>query len=606
MVKLRKNYKIRFLRMPHNSRFWELAKFHPVFLIVMFLMLMRERFFAQIEGTQFRISDSPIFPQLLTIMSDTQAFPFFSRGHILRMLECHGATLHLVRALCLPNLLINKKTKHMFMRLILGRVVSGIASNPVVVSCFEKCSRALLTYPVCVPQSPLCVEISDQNVIFKLKTIWQVLSLCTVLPEAAEAIMDIHIDSLFLFQRRTYTKLYMIIVFRRLFEKRNKVFLTVCNYYHLIRLFQKQRRSSESLDKLEKEYDLKLQPLIESHDYEVYCHHLSYLLTVLRETKHEGMNILIASVLVLESFIREMRVSQHTHDHQRDSAVSDFVGLSNLLQQENQKDLLEMLKVDQRPPKRKTLCFEVSSPVHSFPYQLFQSLRTAYFLIIPPNLIEFMQNNRLSIFDRVNKLHSQWSHLMVIIFNFAEWLQSDYPQRHFIFDCISFKIETGKKKHADLARFLDLQKFQSEELRGFHRLFKLFRKFSHPSMKCSDPTERTLLSFFKLIHMVFSNKKLLMMFQAFLKNLTEIPRSDFLYVWDSFLQALSEVPEFCPIIQKIGYWRAKNCWKCGVFLDSDNDIGICLRCIVSHEDHAGGDSSDEEYYERSCPRKWYY
>jgi hypothetical protein len=32
------------------------------------------------------------------------------------------------------------------------------------------CSRALLTYPMCVPQSPLSVEISDEDVSLNLKT----------------------------------------------------------------------------------------------------------------------------------------------------------------------------------------------------------------------------------------------------------------------------------------------------------------------------------------------------------------------------------------------------------------------------------------------------
>lgn len=102
-----------------NRIIWELTKFDPVFVILMFLMLMREHFFAMIGGTHFRISGSPIVLQLLTIMSDTRTFPFFNRNHILQMLTMYGATLHLVRALCCPKSFIQPKTKHMFMRLIL-------------------------------------------------------------------------------------------------------------------------------------------------------------------------------------------------------------------------------------------------------------------------------------------------------------------------------------------------------------------------------------------------------------------------------------------------------------------------------------------------------
>lgn len=592
MVKRQKNYKIRFLRMPPKSpRIWDLAiKFHPEFIMVMFLMMMHERFFALIEGRHFHRSISvfsPIFSQHLTIMSDTQAFPFFSRGHLLRMLACHGATLNLVCALCCPQ----PNKMRIFMRLILGRVVSGITLYPVVVSCFEVCSKALLKYPLSVPQSPLRVEISDEDLIFELETIWQVLSLCTVLPEAAKAVMEIDIGSLSPFQKRTYAKLYMIIVFRRLFEKRNRVFLTVCNYYHLSELFRKQKRSFGSLSKLKEKYDCELQPLIESHDYEVYCYHLNYLLALLPK-KHEGMPLLYASFVVLDRFLCEMRVSQDTHESERDSDVSDLVGLSKLLQQNTKEVLLKMLKKDPRPPERETMCFDVSPPVNSFPYlPLFKSLQNAYFLFFPPVLIDFMKDNRLVICVRANKLHSRWGHLIVLVSEFCAWLQSDHPQRHFIFDCVSFMFETGTKKHEGLAKFLDLGKFQCKEMRGFDCLFEIFRDFSHPSMKCSDPTERTLLSFFKLIHMVFSNKRLMIMFQDFLKTFTEIPPRNFVSIWDSFfsfLQELSEVPEFFPITRKICYSRSKNCWRCGVFFDSDNDDGVCGRC-----DDDDGWSSEE-------------
>ena len=164
-------------------------------------MLMHERFLTQIGGRHFHpiISVSPILHQLLTIMSDTQAFPFFSRGHLLQMLTCHGTT-H-----------VNRNTNRRIMHLILGRIVYKIASTPMVVSCFERCSIALRTYPDSIPRSPLYVEISDEN-IFEEKTIWQILSLCTILPEA-KAILDISSEYLFPIQMKTYDKLYMITIF---------------------------------------------------------------------------------------------------------------------------------------------------------------------------------------------------------------------------------------------------------------------------------------------------------------------------------------------------------------------------------------------------------
>jgi hypothetical protein len=80
--------------LPVNYHIWELTKFSQEFILVMFVMLMHDRFLAKFTGRHFRqsIMESEVLPQLLTIMSDTRAFRFFSRADILRMLTFHGST----------------------------------------------------------------------------------------------------------------------------------------------------------------------------------------------------------------------------------------------------------------------------------------------------------------------------------------------------------------------------------------------------------------------------------------------------------------------------------------------------------------------------------
>jgi hypothetical protein len=576
--------------MPLTSRIWELARFHPDFIWVMFLIMMYERFVAQFGGKYFcpSISVSHIFPQLLTIMWDTRAFPFFSRADILEMLTSHGTTLHLVRALCGPLPIDNWR----IMRLILRRVLSRIEFKPIVGSCFEMCSRAILTYSLCVPQSPFCVEISDENVVFDIQgNIWMIFSLITTLPDA-KAILDISSDDLSDVQMRTYVKLYMIIVFRHLFQRRNKVLLLVCKYYHLNNLYEDQNRTPIFFRMLEKEIKHKLELLLNSHDYKVYFYYLCNLNAILRKTWVGKMNLLIASCYVLKRFVHEMSMF-HFDDHERKSEISDFVGFSLLLEQEDQKKLLEMLKVDPRPPNRGTLSFCVSPPKQSSHEWLFPVLQTANRLILPPKLMECLKEYGSAILDPWSSGRGTPARILEVVFGFAKWLQSYHPHQNIIFEYVSFTKQTGAAKNANLARILDLLNFTSDCWREFHALFEKFRKYSHPIMECFDPTERTLHRFFKIIHMVFSNDSFLRITREFLNNEflntlpipIECPPRNFNPVWFSFLDSLHSVwfsfldslskDSKCSLIFKVCDFRDPYCFRCGVFLGFENKRSIC-------------------------------
>jgi hypothetical protein len=548
-----------------NHHSWELARFQPDFILVMFLMLMHDRFLGQIGARQFhpRISVSQIVQSLMIIMSDTQALPFFSRGHLLQMLSCHGVTLHLVPALC-------GRTRHyrIMMHRILGRMVSRIASNPVIVECFERCASALLAYPTCVPRIPLCVEISDTDVIFKLKTIWQMLSLCTILPEG-KAILEISRNSLCDFQMRTYKKLYMMILFRDMFKTRNEVFLLFCEYYHSVSKLRKQRESDECSLTLKKSVEAQLQLQMGSHDFDVYCNFLDNFSSIFPEILKKTDNLFDSSLFILENFFQEMRATQITKPFQiylEANTVSTFFGYSVLLQQENKKEVLEMLLNDQTPSERKTLHFCASPPVYYSPasfWFLFQLLQNANCLILPPELMECLD---MIIYEArqypFGEIKNQFLYLMVLVFGFAKWSQSDhFHLRQFILDCVSYMKSTRTTEHGDLARFLHLQKFQSRRLRDpFYDLFKIYQKFAHPSMGCSEPTEQTLLCFFNQMHMVFSNQQFLRIIQEFLKTFEDKNnvRSESSICHD-FLEKLVNTPEFHSMIQGIGYFRRNTC-----------------------------------------------
>jgi hypothetical protein len=581
--------------MPLNSRAWELTRFHPDFILVMFLILMHDHFLAQFGGKDFNrtISVSPIVPCLMAIMSDTRKFPFFSKGNLLKMLACHGTTLHLIRTICGPT--TNHKMQSKVMRLILGRVLSGIASTPMAVSCFKRCSR-LLKSPLSVPESPICVKMYDAELIFgKLKNIWQMLSLCTILPPA-DAILDISSENLSPRQMNTYNILYMIIIFRRLFEAQNRVFILLCRYFHLMKKYRKQRRSDYFFIRLRDHTEKKLKLLIATRDFEVYSYYLWYLSTRLLQDCEETPYFVDNSIKILETFF-QMMIKIH-YNHQR-NGKSDFFGLPDLLQEGKPEALLEMLAVYPRlDDKKTTLSFCVSPPVHSSPEWLFPVLQKANLLNWSPFLLDYVESFIFRMEKGVScdhKMKNQFGRLMVLVLKFAEWSQSVHPHRHFIFEYVSFMKETGRTKYADLARFLDLQKLQSHELRGFYLLFKKFRKFAHQSIGCSEPTERTLLCFFDQMHLVFSNEQFLNRLQELRKTLeieiisweaensrTPYPKCNFyLYarsVIDHFLQDLVGCPQFQTIIEGISYFRRTNCADCREFLDPDNDDGLCDDC----------------------------
>jgi hypothetical protein len=219
-------------------------------------------------------------------------------------------------------------------------------------------------------------------------------------------------------------------------------------------------------------------------------------------------------------------------------------------------------------------------------------------LNLPPQLLEYLKDIISEMEDGLSCEHemmNQFARLLVLVFEFAEWSQSDHPHRHFIFECVSWMKETGRAKHRGLARLLDLQKFQSKRLWGFCRLFNNFRKFAQPSMVCSEPTERTLLCFFEQMHMVFSNEPFLTEIHEFLETLEKErlsceaensgnPRFKRYFSWSAksifhqFLEDLVRSPQLRHMIEGISYFRLTNCADCCEFLDHDNDDGLCEDC----------------------------
>ena len=585
---------------PLNSRIWELARVHPDFILVMFLMLMHERFFAQIGGRYFRpsISASPILLQLLTIMSDTQAFPFFSRGHLLKMLTCHGATLHLLRALCGPTTKVNHNMNGRIMCLILGRMVSGIALNPMVASCFMRCSIALQTYPVSIPRSQIYVP--DQNIVSNLKTIWEMLSLCTILSDA-KAILDILSENLSDVQMETYDKLYMIIIFRRLFECSNRVFILLCKYFHLVKKYEEQRRSDGCFMRLRKRIEEELQLQRASHDFKVYRYYLHFLFTKLLPSEL-SVNLIDDSFNILGEFFKMMTKVHSIYEKDSDSmfggryvCTSSFAGISDILEQEDQGTLLEQLKNDPKHQERKRLNFCVSPPNHSSPEWLFSLLQRANSLCVSQRICEqfeaivkFTENGSYC----KDEYNNRFARLMLIVVKFAWWSQSDHPHRHFIFQCISFMKQTRTTKKHDLAKFLYLQKFQDTpdiRLHDFYNLIKTFCKFADQSMGCCEMTERSLLCLFNMIQNVLSHPEFFITLSEFLKTLENEPVS-----WKirsrciCFLDVLKLNPQFKSIIQNIAYYRLTNCKNCTCFLSRDNNTGLCPSCLVNND-------SDSDY-----------
>jgi hypothetical protein len=579
-----------------NDRIWELARFSPNFMGVMFLLMMYSCFVAKFGGRNhhlMRLNISPILPQLLTIMSDTQSFPFFSRCNLLKMSAFHGAALHLVDAFYGPITSCNFKNYLRIRTHILRRVLSGIVSKPEIVSCFEICSSALQMYPGSIPRSLLHVELCDWK--FSFDTIFNILSLCTIFPEP-NAILNISSAKLSDDQMSTYNKLCMIIIFRRLFETRNKVFMLLCKYLHTSDKYYAEGKFQECR-RLRKKYEKILSELSNSHDFEVYVHYFRYLVFQVLHPATHIQSLFDDSYIVLLKFYNMMkhvsistvecqgpwRYNMRVHTH-------DFLSLCRILNEKNEETLLTQLSMNPMPPppqNERTLSFCMIPVVLSSRMWLFQLLKNANRFNLPPELGICLKN---ILFDMENvvscsyKIKSRWIRLMVILVGFVEMVKSRHPQKHCIFDYVSSMNETGNpNQHLEI--FLDLSLFQDDSKKWvyFHDVFKQFLKYTTPGH--SEPTARKLLSFFEKMHRIFSNERFLRIFQEFIQEfLKEINDKSHLrscprFVCNSFLDKLSENPEFCWMVRGICYFHRTNCAYCLKRLDYRNDSGLCNFCL---------------------------
>jgi len=472
-------------------------------------------------------------------------------------------------------------------------MVSRIASNPMVASCFRRCSSALKTYPLSIPRSPLRVEIFNIDFVRNLKTItiWQMLWLCTILPEAKAAILDISSESLSHDQMKNYDKLYMIIIFRHLFESRNRVFIQFCNYFHLMKKYKKQMRSDESMDALREIIEKKLLLQSDTHDFKVYRYYLQFLFTKLLPSE-VSMNMIQDSLKVLEKFFQTMSLVHGTFfnifNHYQ-SPTSIFFGLSYILSQTDPQKLLEQLNA--RIGKiEKSLEVRMSSPNHSFHNWLFSVLQKANSLSFSPDLQGSMESVVSGMESgtslRVPTINNRFARMIDLFVRFVRWIQSDDPHRQFIIDCVSFMKATGTTKHAELARFLDLSQFKPNEgLIVFSDLFDRFRRYADPSMRCSEPTELTLLCFFNQMHGVFSNEQFLRIIQESLKTFESGLRYCRFDCTKVLLNTLAGNTQLHPIIRGICYFRLTNCDSCLKYLDWnwDDDFGLCHDCRFEFE-----------------------
>lgn len=458
-----------------------------------------------------------------------------------------------------------------------------------------------------VPQNPICVKISDEDIVGNLESLKQMLSICSrFLPDVTKAaILDISSADLSADQMNTYAKLYMIIIFCRLFDGQNRVFILLCEYFDLMMLYKKRNRTNECLRGLRDDIEEKLHLQTASLDFSVYLHYIRHLSAIVLQPCEQSPCLINDSIKVLQKFFNMMIEYAYINAKRSDTDIcchdvsaSKFFSYFPLLEEGNRKTLLEKLKSDPIiNPELRNLSFCISSPNHSFSKWLFPFLQNASLVNIPPQLLKYIEHIIFLMKKYSTKLNTrlnQAARLLSLVFNFVEWSQSDHPHRHYIFDWVSFMKENGIMKDLNLARFLELQKFQSgEELSVFYILFCKFQKFAHPSLRCSEPTERSLLCFFDLMHMVFSNEPFLRMIQEFLKifqlEIKSFEDKNFLFLVETFscevesiffkfLQKIVIDPQLQHMMQSISAFRLTNCTNCNKFLGHDNDNGLCKTC----------------------------
>jgi hypothetical protein len=518
-----------------------LASVHPDVIMVLLLMLMYDRFLAQIGGRSFRpmILGSPIMPRLFELLRDTCDLPFFSTTERLRILAYAGTSLHLVSTFCGPPTYTNHNMNGRIMQMIFGSIVRRTLHKLNSAMILQKSMTALANYHK--EEEFFSMKIIPPPFFFPhLYNIWKVLSLLLVLPEPSFELVSLSTIGLTTQQLSAYKTMYLLCTMRKMYESDNSAFIGFC-------IFFDKHMNPQSANGGR---DIHGGGIFDSRDYQAFMTLVTELLDLFfPEEEERSRGDHEKCIQIFNLFYDKMK------------QISDWNSISKLLTSQDEEYILVSLA--EFPFQSKDEYFEVNLglPIFTPPIDLeimfFKFLKKAKRIMGSDLLLKVLSELVNQKFE--SDAESRLYRLIFIFFRFLKFIRADTLECNFVFTCLVALYSGRSFWVCDI--YIDLHGWQAKCGGDFYEFFSDFCKFADPKMHCIQMTKRSFLSFFKLMRDVLSDEHFISQLSEFLEGVKKVEdrqmagASD-ISVQHSIIQLLKEltgktVLGNCPFIQSM-------------------------------------------------------
>ena len=551
---------------------WYLPGVPKGFFMMLLLMLMYDIFLGKISRKSFcpMILGSPIVSHFLAILRDVSDFPFFSRSEQLGILAHCGFVLNLVGKFCGENKNSDRNISFRVIRNTLTHIVRRTLGDPKILSSIEKSIAAIMGYPL-MPHKPY-IRVPVDLSYWTRKTLWENLALIKSLSDPHEKILNM-ISVGFSFnacQGRRYQSIYIMVIFRRLFAMRNKLFVLLCDLSDRYREYCEERRSQDYLDDFRVRFKMRYKNLRKNPDFPIFTHYMTCISNMCLAQEQLNISMFDRCLIFIIFFSQDMSDARELGLFSRIFAEKSLEIVFRLLDEnpgdlEIERQLIQSyLKYPLSLRAKGSSCgmdvFNMLKWLHSFdpvPEEQCQSL--------------ISMSNEV-IYDDPLKNKSKMARLLLILFKFISFVKSNDEYLPFICEWFVFMKDNEMSKCPTLALFLDLQRWRESHV--FHDVLSYFCKFAISSISYSEMTERTFLSFFEMIVRVTSHEQ----FMHRLQRLVKITRVDVEYI----IQRLNDC-NISDLLVQIMPFRKTSCLHCYEILDKDEGYdedhgGICFKC----------------------------
>jgi hypothetical protein len=524
--------------MPHLRTVWYLAGVHPNVVMVLLLMLMYDRFLAQIGGRSFcpMILGSPIVPRLFELLGNTFVFPFFSTTERLRMLAYTGTSMHLVHAICGPTTRRNHNMNGKIMQMIFSRIVSRTLHDLNDKMILQKSLTKLAKF--FKEEEFFSMEIIPPPFFLPhLYSIWKVLSLLLVLPDPSFELVNLSTIGLTTQQLSAYNTMYFLCTMREMYRSKNSAFIGFC-------IFFDEHMNTQSANRGRGVHG---GGIFDPRDYQAFMDLVNELLVLFFPKKEErSSDDHQKCIQIFDLFYQKMR------------EISDWNSISILLTSQDEEYIQERLAEFPFQFQNETFQVDLGIPIFTPPVELeikiFKLVEKAERIVGSDILLEVLSVLVHQKFE--SDTESRLYRLMFIFFRFLKFIRADTLECNFVFTCLVALYSGHQFWVCDI--YVDLHGWQAKYGGDFYEFFSDFCEFADPRMHCIQMTKRSFMSFFKLMRDVLSDKHFISQLSEFLEGVKKVEDRQMVGICDqcSIIQLLNEltgkiVPCKHPFIQSM-------------------------------------------------------